>query len=172
MMTSSHTRNAQNLSASDTTSERDLHKSDPCGPLTEAASLHERAPRLVALWPVSEHGHHELLRVAASLTAGLEDAYARIIQEAADTLCIRASSEVEPLDQKKDLGILARVGGHLYALGRREFLGQHGAIPHQAELRAAERVEAQGAVPYFVVALEARHCLGILGIIVDTATSE
>jgi len=137
---------------------------EPCGPAHEADLLHRYAPALTAIVPVEDRGHHELLRVAASLARQLTDPYAQTIVAAASVLCIQPGPVDEVIMEVAAQGILGRFEGRLVALGRVEFLGQIGTLPHLAELHAAEKIEDLASVPFFVMVVENRHCLGLLGI--------
>jgi cation transport ATPase len=137
---------------------------EPCGPAQEVDLLHQYAPDLTAIIPVEDRGRHELLRVAASLAQQIPDSYAQTIAIAAQALRIQPAAVDEVITQITDQGILARFEGRLVALGRVEFLGRIGALPHLAELHAAETIEDLESIPYFIVIVAERRCLGLLGI--------
>ena len=62
-----------------------------------------------------------------------------------------------------DSGSIALVDDTLVTLGRRLFLDTIGVRLNRADLRAAERIEADGDLAYFVVAVARAHCVGVIG---------
>lgn len=118
---------------------------------------------LGAIAPVDPRGHHELLRLAAGLAPFLHGPTGDAIVEATTALSIEPAHIERVVSSLKEHGVIALVGGVLYALGTRGFLEDIGVRPRQAEIRVAERIERAGDVPYFVVAVARAHCLGVFG---------
>lgn len=118
---------------------------------------------LGAVAPVDPRGHHELLRLAAGLAPFLHGPTGDAIVEATAALGIEPAHIERVVSSLKEHGVIALVGGVLYALGTRGFLEDIGVRPRLAEVRVAERIERTGDVPFFVVAVARAHCLGVFG---------
>ena len=123
--------------------------------------IHEQ--RLGAVAPVDPRGHHELLRLAAGLAPYLHGPTGDAIVEATTALGIEPAHIERVVSSLKEHGVIALVGGVLYALGTRGFLEDIGVRPRLAEVRVAERIERAGEVPFFIVAVARAHCLGVFG---------
>lgn len=119
--------------------------------------------RLGAVAPVDPRGHHELLRLAAGLAPYLHGPTGDAIAEATAALGIEPAHIERVVSSLKEHGVIALVGGVLYALGTRGFLEDIGVRPRLAEVRVAEKIERSGDIPYFIVAVARAQCLGVFG---------
>lgn len=135
-------------------------------PFDDAIAQTQRAEseqHLGVIAPVDPRGHHELLRLAAGLAPLLHGPTGDAILEATTALGIEPAHIERVVSSLKEHGVIALVGGVLYALGTRGFLEDIGVRPRLAEVRVAERIERAGDVPFFVVAVARAHCLGVFG---------
>lgn len=134
------------------------------GPLDEDARLRSMAPAIAAIIPVEERGRHELLRIAASLAQGLPDGYAQEIVRAAPALDVHPAPIDERLSYSPNAGTLARIGGHVYVLGRLAYLRWLHLEPNKAERDVIDALEHRDNAVYAVVTLRDVHCLGLIAV--------
>ncbi|HEX8730154.1 MAG TPA: hypothetical protein VF739_16095 [Ktedonobacterales bacterium] len=120
-------------------------------------------PHLSAIVPVDPRGRHELLRLAAALAPSLQGPMGNFITASIATLGIAPAHVDRVVATLPDSGSIALVDDTLVTLGRRLFLETIGVRLNRADLRAAERIEADGDLAYFVVAVARAHCLGVIG---------
>lgn len=120
-------------------------------------------PHLSAIVPVDPRGRHELLRLAAALAPSLQGPMGDFIAASIAALGIAPAHMDRVVATVPDGGAIALVDDTLVVLGRRLFLETIGVRLNRAELRAAERIEADGDLAYFVVAIARAHCLGVVG---------
>jgi cation transport ATPase len=126
--------------------------------------IHTEAPGLVAVLPIEDRGRHELIRLGAALARHLPGATGSPVLNAAHALGITVP-EVEKIEEvQPDEGILALIEGRHVAFGRETFVSRVAQHPHLAEREAGHRIEAQNGVAFYVVVLDSKHCVGLLGI--------
>jgi len=158
-------------SLDDSTDQTKLQRTDEAAQTTPPATFDATIAQqrvtpehhLGAVAPVDPRGHHELLRLAAGLAPYLHGPTGDAIVEATTALGIEPAHIERVVSSLKEHGVIALVGGVLYALGTRGFLEDIGVRPRLAEVRVAERIERAGDIPYFIVAVARAHCLGVFG---------
>jgi hypothetical protein len=153
----------QDSRAFDTTSRSDRAGMKSGAPAASRVAATPMAD-LTTIVPVGERGEHEVLRLSASLAWLLPDDFAQPIVAAAQAAGRKPAPTMDPYFRAYQEGVLARVEGRTLALGTIEFLARIGFIPHLAEVYAAERIEDLASLPFFLVDVTERRCLGILGI--------
>jgi cation transport ATPase len=119
---------------------------------------------LTAIVSIENRGQREVVRLGAGLAALSAAPFAQAVRQAARSLHIRPAKADGAAELEDMHGVLAYIEGRRLALGCLKFLDRVGALPHLAELHAAERIEDSGGVPYFICDIGEYRCLGILGI--------
>ncbi|MDE3229149.1 MAG: hypothetical protein KGO05_04660, partial [Chloroflexota bacterium] len=104
------------------------------------------APRasLSAIVPIDPRGGHDLLRLAGGLARGLHSPTGDAIAAGVVAAGVEPAHVERVVSSLKERGVIALIGGVLYALGVRDFMRDIGVRPHDAELRVAERIERAG----------------------------
>ncbi|HEX8731786.1 MAG TPA: hypothetical protein VF725_06960 [Ktedonobacterales bacterium] len=118
---------------------------------------------LGAVVPIDPRGRHDLLRLAGGLAHGLHSPTGDAIAAGVVATGIEPAPVERVVSSLKGYGVIALVGGILYALGVRDFMRDIGVRPHDAELRVADRIERAGDIAFFVVAIARAHCVGVIG---------
>lgn len=130
----------------------------------DASSTPTTHARVIAIFPVEDHGRHELLRLAAGLGEHLQPEYAAALAEAAQKENIIPAQVEDVTTYHDSLGVAARVENRHLALGQYPYLLQLGLAPMAADVHLARRIAAAGNTALYLMVVEDNRCLGLIGI--------